>query len=328
MVTKTIAMLAIYFTPYFLMLFGVITSGWIMLALWAVMGFGMAGIGLSVMHDANHGSYSKNRKVNVFIGNVMTLLGGSRTNWILQHNVLHHTFTNVDGMDEDINPGNFLRFSPHQKRHKAHRLQHIYAWPLYGLMTILWITTKDFKQILRYKKSGIIKQMKQPFSSLFTKLITAKVFYYVYALVIPLIFFPGPWYLTIVFFFVMHFIAGLTLAAIFQAAHVMPTSEYPLPDHDGKMGNNWAIHQMLTTANFSPNSKLFSWYVGGLNFQIEHHLFPNICHVHYKSISKIVKKTALEFGLPYNSQPNFMKALREHTRMLYRLGHYDQLQVA
>jgi linoleoyl-CoA desaturase len=126
----------------------------------------------------------------------------------------------------------------------------------------------------------------------------------------------------------MHFIAGLTLAAIFQSAHVMPTSEYPLPDDKGKLENHWAIHQMLTTANFSPKSRILSWYVGGLNFQIEHHLFPNICHVHYKSISKIVEKTAKEFGLPYHSQPNFFIALKEHARMLYRLGHYDKTVVA
>ncbi len=325
MVIKTIVMLLMYFGPYFLMLSGVITSNWLQFALWCLMGFGMAGIGLSVMHDAVHGAYSKNRKVNKFVGNVMHLLGGSTTNWILQHNILHHTFTNVDGVDEDINPGNYMRFSPHQKRYPAHKLQHLYAWPLYGLMTILWITTKDFKQIIRYKKNGLIKQMKRSYSSLFAELLTMKVFYYVYALVIPLLFFPAPWYLTILFFFVMHFIAGLTLAAIFQSAHVMPTSEYPLPDDKGNLENNWAIHQMLTTANFAPNNRLLSWYVGGLNYQIEHHLFPNICHIHYRSISRIVEKTAREFGLPYISQPTFFKALREHARMLYRLGHQDQL---
>jgi linoleoyl-CoA desaturase len=328
MVIKTIVMMLIYFGPYFLMLSGVITSSWQQLILWAIMGVGMAGLGLSVMHDANHGAYSKNRFVNKFLGYVIHILGGSATNWILQHNVLHHTFTNVDGVDEDINPGNFLRFSPHQKRTKMHELQHIYAWPLYALMTILWITTKDFKQIIRYKKSGLIKQMRKPYSVLFTEILTMKVFYYVYALIIPLIFFAAPWYLTIVFFLLMHFIAGLTLAAIFQSAHVMPTSEYPLPDDKGKLENHWAIHQMLTTANFSPKSRILSWYVGGLNFQIEHHLFPNICHVHYKSISKIVEKTAKEFGLPYHSQPNFFIALKEHARMLYRLGHYDKTVVA
>jgi linoleoyl-CoA desaturase len=126
----------------------------------------------------------------------------------------------------------------------------------------------------------------------------------------------------------MHFVAGLILACVFQPAHVMPNTEFPLPDDStGSMENNWAIHQLMTTANFAPESKLFSWYVGGLNFQVEHHLFPNICHVHHKAISKIVRKTASEYNLPYNEQPSFMKALWEHGKMLKKLGNYDLIPV-
>jgi linoleoyl-CoA desaturase len=104
---------------------------------------------------------------------------------------------------------------------------------------------------------------------------------------------------------------------------VVPSSEYPTPDEEGQLQNNWAIHQMLTTANFSPKSSFFSWYIGGLNYQIEHHLFPNICHVHYRKISAIVKQTAQEFGVPYNVQPNFVKAVWSHGKMLKKLGRYD-----
>jgi linoleoyl-CoA desaturase len=124
-------------------------------------------------------------------------------------------------------------------------------------------------------------------------------------------------------FFIMHFVGGLTLGVVFQSAHVVPSSEYPLPDEDGNMENNWAVHQMLTTADFSPRSRFFSWYIGGLNYQIEHHLFPNICHIHYRKLSSIVREVAGEFGIPYNVQPDFITAVANHGRMLKRLGKYD-----
>ncbi len=104
---------------------------------------------------------------------------------------------------------------------------------------------------------------------------------------------------------------------------MVPTSDYPLPDKEGILPDSWAIHQMMTTADFSPNSRIFSWYVGGLNYQIEHHLFPNICHVHYRKLSQIVKETAKEFGIPYNVQPTFIRAVWSHGKMLKQLGRTD-----
>ena len=129
-----------------------------------------------------------------------------------------------------------------------------------------------------------------------------------------------PWYFIILFYVLMHLVAGFLLAIVFQPAHVIPSSEFPLPDQTGQMDNNWAVHQMLTTANFAPKNKLLSWYVGGLNFQIEHHLFPNICHVHYKKLSEIVQKTAKEFNVPYNVQPTFRSAIYEHGKLLKEFG--------
>ena len=127
------------------------------------------------------------------------------------------------------------------------------------------------------------------------------------------------WYHILLGWFCMHFVAGMILACIFQPAHVVPTSEYPKPDENNTVKGDWAKYQILTTANFAPNNKILSWYIGGLNYQIEHHLFPNICHVHHKSLSKIVQETAHEFGLPYHSQPTFGGALLNHAKMLYRL---------
>lgn len=121
----------------------------------------------------------------------------------------------------------------------------------------------------------------------------------------------------------LQFVQGFILTIVFQPAHVMPTSEYPIPDSEGNIENSWAIHQLLTTSDFSPESKIFSWYIGGLNYQVEHHLFPNICHVHYSKIAEIVKKTAREYGLPYHVQSNFLMALINHGKMLRDLGQKD-----
>lgn len=323
MVWKTIILIAAYFLPYGLMLAGVVTNIWIMLACWMVMGVAMSGIGFSIMHDANHGAYSKNQNVNKYLGYIINLVGGSSVNWKLQHNVLHHTYTNVEGVDEDIDPGILMRLSPHAKHYKLHRIQHIYGWFLYTLMTFLWITTKDFRQLFRYREMGLTKTQNINFGWQLVKLTLSKVVYYTIFLVIPLLVLPIVWWQTVLFFIIMHMVAGFILAIVFQPAHVMPTTQFPIPDSDGNLENDWAIHQLFTTTNFSPNNYLLNWYVGGLNYQVEHHLFPTICHVHYKKLSKIVRETAQEFGLPYHTQPTFAKALWLHAKMLKQLGKPD-----
>lgn len=324
MVFKTIFMISLYLVPYFLLITGVITNYWVVYAMWILMGLGMSGIGLSVMHDANHGAYSNKPIVNKIMGSLMYLIGGNPVNWRIQHNVLHHSFTNIEGMDEDINTGVVLRFSPHQKVYWMHRFQHIYAWPLYGLMTILWSTTKDFKQLFRYKRLDLHKTQNRTFYSLLVEIATSKILYYAVFFVIPMIFIPAPWYLILAGFISMHLVTGLVLACVFQPAHVMPTMDFPLPDEKGNIDNNWAIHELMTTTNFAPTNRLLSWYVGGLNYQIEHHLFPNVCHIHYRKISSIVKSTAEEFSLPYYSEPTFRGAIYKHAMMLKHLGRQEQ----
>lgn len=322
MVVKTIVMLSLYIIP-FLSILLFLENPWLIFSMWILMGFGMAGIGLGVMHDANHGAYSKNQVVNKILGYVITIIGGHDVNWRIQHNVLHHTYTNITGMDEDINPGKVMRFSPHEKRRAAHKFQHIYAWFLYGMMTILWATSKDFKQIFRYRKLELLETQNVKFVTSLTILIATKIIYYCIILGLPLIYSPMSWWGTVICFFLMHFVCGVILGAIFQPAHVVPSSNYPVPDESGNIEADWAVNQLYNTANFAPGARLFSWYVGGLNYQVEHHLFPNICHVHYRKISEIVRATAMEYNLPYNSQKTFGKALSLHTKMLYDLGHYD-----
>ena len=321
MVLKTVFMLSLYIVPFILILTVLNATSLIML-MWIFMGFGMAGIGLSIMHDANHGAYSKNKTVNRVLGKLINLVGGSDTNWKIQHNVLHHTYTNVEGMDEDIDIGVLMRFSPNQKLLKGHRFQHIYAWFLYGMMTLMWTFSKDYAQFSRYKKRGLIETQGISPAGLLSIIIVSKVVYLGVFLVLPLIFSALPWWGTLLCFFLMNFIAGLTLAAIFQPAHVVPSSDFQKPDTSGNIELDWAVNQLMNTANFAPKSRLFSWYVGGLNYQVEHHLFPNICHVHYPKIADIVRDTAFEYNLPYYSYETFAAAIIEHGRMLRNLGRH------
>lgn len=321
MVLKTIFMLSVYFIPYILMMTGVIQNFWLIMLCYAIMGFGVAGIGLSIMHDANHGAYSKNATVNRVIGKVLNVVGGFASTWKIQHNILHHSYTNVHGHDEDVSPAvKILRFSPTDEHRDIQRYQYIYAWFLYGLMTLSWITTKDFEQMFRYKKLGLTRTENESFGKLMTELVISKILYYTYMIVLPIIFLPIAWYWVIIFLFLTHYIAGFLLAIIFQPAHVVPETDFPTPDENSSIENNWAIHQLQTTTNFAPKNKVLTWLIGGLNYQVEHHLFPNICHIHYSKISKIVKETAEEFGVPYYSAPTFTAALINHGKMLRQLG--------
>ena len=319
MKVKTAFMLSLYFIPYFLAMFGVVTNTWLIVLCWVFTGFGMAGIGMSIIHDANHGAYSKNQKVNYVLGRVVNVIGAYAPTWKIQHNVLHHTFTNVQDFDEDVSPAiNILRFTPNDVYRPIHRYQFIYAWFFYSLMTVMWITTKDIAQLFRYKKMGLTKG--QNFKSLVVELAISKILYYSYMVVLPILILDIPWWGVFLLLILKHLIAGFTLAVIFILAHVVPETAFPKPTKDLELANNMAIHQLETTSNFAPKSRVFNWFIGGLNYQIEHHLFPGICHVHYKALSVIVKQTAEEFNVPYYCEKTFFSAVRSHKRMLQKLG--------
>ena len=324
MVVKTAVMLGIYFLPFLAMLTGVADATWSMWLCWLLMGIGMAGIGMGVMHDANHGSYSAHPEVNRWVGFLMiNLTGGLAFNWKIQHNKLHHSSTNIEGHDEDIAPPFVLRFSPHDRRHGIHRFQHWYAWFFYGLMTLVWITVKDFRQLFDYRRRGLLGRRAKDFPKLLIQTILIKVFYYAYVLALPLWLIDLPVWQVVVGFLAMHFVSGLIMGSIFQLAHVMPTSEYPLPDENNQVEHQWAAHQLRTTHNFAAKHPWLYWYAGGLTHQVEHHLFPNISHVHYRQIAPIVQRTAEQFGVPYHSFSGLSEALKQHVRMLHTLGTQD-----
>lgn len=320
MVMKTIFMCSLYFIPFFIIISGIISTVGGNMALWALMGFGMSGIGLSVMHDANHGSYSKNNKINQFVGLIINFIGGYHINWKIQHNVLHHTFTNIQGLDDDISKNNTLRLSPHQVQRTFHKYQIFYAPFLYSILSLYWCIGKDIEQTIKYGKENLVQDQGISVRRAATEIFFAKIGYFSLFILLPIFLSPIAWWQSMLGFLLMHAICGQILALIFQCAHVLQETDFFIPSETGSMENSFAVHQMRTTANFANGSTLFSWFIGGLNFQIEHHLFPNICHVHYKDISKIVKSTAAEFNVPYNHHPTFFGALKSHFKQLNQLG--------
>lgn len=320
MIVKTVLFLTIYIVPFVLLNLGLITAPWLAIMLYVVSAIGMGGIGMGIMHDANHGCYSKKTNVNERLGWTLDLVGCSSSLWKLQHNVLHHTFTNIHGHDEDISaPIMLFRFSPHGKSYKIQKFQHYYVWFFYSILTLYWITAKDFLKTFDYYKMGLIKTKKELRMQIL-KLIPMKLAYFTYALVLPMVFAPFSAWWILLGFVIMHLIAGLALSVVFQLAHVVPNMNFPQPNESEEMDNNWYVHQLQTTSNFAPKNKLMFWYFGGLTNQVEHHLFPNICHVHYKRISRIVAKTAKEFELPYHVNKTFFAAVKGHAQVLKNLG--------
>lgn len=320
---KTIVMFSIFLTPYFFLL-AMDMPFWVYLLLNIVIGIGMAGVGMNVMHDGNHGSYSSKSWVNKIMGGSIYVLAGNVYNWQVQHNVLHHTYTNIIGHDEDLEAGRILRFSRTAKWHKFHKFQQYYSIFLYGLLTFNWAITTDFLQMKRYLKRNLsYGEFKKPVIR-WTTLIITKIIYFSIWLVLPMVM-GITWWKVVLGFLVMHYTAGVILSVVFQLAHVVEDTHNPIPDENGEIENTWAIHQLFTTANFAPKNWLVNYYTGGLNHQIEHHIFPNISHIHYDKIGEIVKQTAKECELPYFEFKTTRQAILSHFRHLKELGKQPQL---
>jgi len=288
------------------------------LALWTVTGFFTAFIGLNISHDAIHGSLSRHKKANKILSYTFNLIGANAYLWGIIHNIVHHTYTNIDGHDEDIESVPLLRMSPHKKLMRIHRYQHWYAFIFYGLGSLSWVFVKDYVKFFK-KKIGNYENKKHPRVEYF-KLFFFKILYYTLIFVIPFLLIHAPWWQILTGILVMHACEGLTIAIIFMLAHEVEETNFPLPDENGNMENSWAVHQLYTTADFGRENRVLNFLCGGLNFQVEHHLFPRICHVHYKHLSAIVEKTALEFNLRYNGNSSFHGAILSHIRFLKKLG--------
>ncbi len=315
--SKTLILIGVAVALYLLLLF-VAVPAVVGILCSMVLGVILAGIGFDVMHDGCHGSYSSKKWVNEIMGLTLNALGGNAFFWKQKHNIVHHTYTNVDGVDDDIARSPFIRMCHTQRWVPAHRYQHIYLPFLYMLSSIFWVFISDpVKYASQKVHTTPMPKMNAKEHTIFW---ISKLLYVVFYMVIPIALVGWlPW---LVGFLCMHAAMGFTLTIIFQLAHVVEETEFEFVGaSDFKhIENEWAIHQIKTTANFSPDSKVISWFVGGLNYQVEHHLFPRISHIHYPAISKIVKAKCEEFGIDYLSAPNIFAAINSHFRFIKELG--------
>ena len=277
----------------------------------------MAGIGFAVQHDANHGAYSRRPAINHLLGLTLDMVGASSYVWRHKHNVSHHTYTNLVGADTDIDLGPVARLSPAHTRRWAQRWQHLYVWPLYGFLTFKWHFVSDFRNVARGRIARL--PFPRPRGGDMIEMLAGKVAFFGWTLFLPALF--HPWWVVLLGFAGTSFVLGFVLSVVFQLAHCVEETDFPTPNPEtGALPDAWAVHQVRTSADFARGNRLLTWYVGGLNFQIEHHLFPRICHVHYPSIAPIVESVCADFGVRYTAHPTFRAAASSHFRWLRRMG--------
>lgn len=261
------------------------------------------------------------------MGLSFNFLGANDYMWSIQHNIAHHTYTNIPGHDEDTEVAKgLLRLSPADKRTKIMKYQHYYAFFLYSFASLSWVLRKDYVKFFQKKIGDSVDTSHHPKKEVFN-LFFFKGVYYTIFIVAPLVFLDITVGQFLIGFITMHLAEGLVLGLVFQLAHVVEGTSFPEPDPQGNIEEAWAVHQMYTTANFARKSWLANFLCGGLNMQVEHHLFPYICHTHYAKISDIVKQTAEEFNVPYIENPTFFAAIKSHYNVLRKLGKADLEEV-
>lgn len=282
-----------------------------------ILGGLTAGIGFNVVHDGSHGSFSKKKKLNEMAGLCLNVLGANEFMWNTKHNVIHHAYTNIDGIDDDLDAGPLLRLCETQKLRKFHRYQHFYFWAAYSMLFFFWVFFSDYQKYFTKKVGAMpLKKMKTSDHISFWGFKASHILFFA---VIP-IFTVGflPW---LIGFLVYGVVVGFVMSIVFQLAHTVRETHFPVAvQPTNKMEDEWAVHQLKTTANFATNNKLVTWFSGGLNFQVEHHLFPKISHVHYPALSKIVAQACLDFGIPYHNIPKMRMAVASHVSHLKQLS--------
>ncbi|HZI16458.1 MAG TPA: acyl-CoA desaturase [Myxococcus sp.] len=316
MYLKTAVILGWFAASYGWLVFG--ASGvWGAVAGCVSLGLAVAGIGFSIQHDANHGGYSNRRGINRVLSWTLDVVGGSSYVWSWKHNIFHHSHPNVVGLDEDIDIQPLCRVAPEQRLYAAHRFQHAYVWGLYGLLPLKWHFIDDFKDLL----TGRVGQQKmpRPGARKLAGVLGGKLLFYGWTLVLPSFFHPL-WQVALGYA-LTSCVLGLTLATVFQLAHCVEEAEFTgVPARGHAFPHDWAVHQVESTVDFARGNPLATWYLGGLNFQVEHHLFPRVCHLHYPALSRIVEETCREHGVRYRANPSVGAALMSHVRWLKRMG--------
>jgi linoleoyl-CoA desaturase len=316
---KTATILLWFASAYLLLLF-VATAWWAVIPLAMILGVSIAAIGFNIQHDGGHKAYSDRKWVNKIMALTLDLMGGSSYLWDWKHNSIHHTYPNINGHDDDIDVGFLGRLSPEQKRYWFHRLQGIYLWLLYGFLAIKWHFFDDFRTVAIGRIGG--HKIPRPRGHDLVIFIAGKVAFFSLAFGIPMLL--HPWWAVLSVYALAAFVSGVVLSVVFQLAHCVEEADFPVPvpgpAGTERMQTDWAVHQVQTTVDFARRNRMLNWFLGGLNFQVEHHLFAKICHVHYSSLAKVVEEVCHEFGVKYAAHESFFSALRSHYRWLVLMG--------
>jgi linoleoyl-CoA desaturase len=316
MYVKTALILTLFAGLYTLLVFFADTW-WQALPLSILLGLSVAAIGFNIEHDGGHQAYSNHAWINRLMAMTLDLVGGSSYVWHWKHSVVHHTYVNITDHDADIDVAPFGRLTPHQKRFRFYRWQQFYLWPLYGINVIKWHLYDDFRDVILGRIGST--RMPRPKRWELMGFIGGKLLLFTLALGLPLLFHSA--WIVVLFYAVTVSLAGIVVSVVFQLAHCVEEAEFPLPrENHLSMENAWAVHQVEATVNFSRRSRVQCWLLGGLNFQIEHHLFPRICHVNYPALSQLVEQTCRDFGVRYREHSSFRAGLSSHFRWLRRMG--------
>ena len=316
MYVKTAIILAWFAASYILLVF-VAQTWWQAVPCALSLGLSVAGIGFNIQHDGSHGGYSRSDAVNRLMACALDLVGGSSYFWHWKHNILHHSFTNIAGADDDINIGVLGRLAPTQRRYFFHRFQHYYMWALYGVVPLKWQLVDDFKELVKSRVGS--KPVPPPRGMELVLFWAGKAGLVTLAFVIPLLV-HSVWVVA-TFYLGTMFVLGVVLATVFQLAHCVEEAAFPVPvGEPARIPAEWAVHQVQTTVDFAQRNRILTWYLGGLNFQIEHHLFPRISHLHYPAIAPMVKSVCEAFGVKYHAHRSMLAAARSHFRSLRQMG--------
>jgi linoleoyl-CoA desaturase len=316
MYLKTAVILAWLATSYALLVFAAPTV-WLAAPLSISLALAISAVGFSIQHDGSHHAYSRFSWVNRLAALSLDLIGASSYLWRWKHVVMHHTYPNVDGQDSDIDVGPIARLAPQQRRRWFHRWQHVYLWLLYTLTASVWHLFGDFKEVITGKICG--HRIPRPTGWELVTFITGKAVSIGLLLGIPM--FVHSWWVVLIFYVVVTAVLGVVLTVVFQLAHCVGEADFPQPDAATlRMPDAWAAHQVQTTVDFARNSRVLCWLLGGLNFQVVHHLFPKVCHIHYPALSRIIEATCQEFGVQYSAHRSFVAGVVSHFRWLRKLG--------
>lgn len=313
---KAVVILSWYVGSWVFLVFAAVTWWQVLLGTLSI-GLAAAGVGFAVQHDGGHGASSQRKLGNRLAAYGLDLLGGSSYVWSFKHNIIHHQFTNVDGVDDDLEAEPFLRMTEGQSHHWFHRFQHLYFWMAYAWLPPKWHFWDDFASVITGRVGS--QTIPRPKGFDLFALFGFKAFFITFAFVIPLML--HPWWAVLGVYAVASAVIGITLATVFQLAHCLEEAEFvPIPAEGERLERPWAEHQLATTVDFAPHNTFLTWYLGGLNYQVEHHLFPGISHVHYPAIRRIVESVCAEAGVEHKSNPTFLGALASHRRYLKRMG--------